>query len=225
MNVSDLGMSWKETVSYQKWKILIWHSTKKKCRLLRFAVWVVKHFFPRCAESMARPSLLPEDRADSSRASNYRWSPSWFQNPDVVNGILELHTCTGRECRADPHCRQKGSSELHLNVFEARRSRKGTERLLAGTDRKGKTGDEKKRCYLLHTVRSSFSTPFTSYSFSQPYQWTFSMNLTLMNEPATLVFLVALHIESMNSLPSRYFTLSEDHHNYSWSLKTTLQSQ
>lgn len=47
------------------------------------------------------------------------------------------------------------------------------------------------------------------------------MNLNLMNEPAALVFLAALHTESINSLPSWWFTLPEDDHNYSWSLKTT----
>lgn len=43
-------------------------------------------------------------------------------------------------------------------------------------------------------------------------------------EPAALVFLVALHTE--HKFPSSmmlYF--AEDHHNYSWSLKNTLQSQ
>lgn len=51
-------------------------------------------------------------------------------------GVLELHTCMGPECRADPHCKQAGSNELLLDVFAARRSRKGTERSLAGTERK-----------------------------------------------------------------------------------------
>lgn len=85
---------------------------------------------------------------------------------------------------SDPHCKQTGSNELHLNVFVATRSRKGTERSLLGyrTERKEKIGDEKKLYYLPSTVRPSSSAPFSSYSSSQPYQWTFSMNLTLMKD-------------------------------------------
>lgn len=110
--------------------------SRRKMQTFKIVVWEVKYFLPRCAGSMVWPSLLLEDRANSSRASNGRWSPPSFQNPGVVNGALESHTCMGPECRADPHCKQTGSNEWHLNIFAATRSRKGAERPFAGMERK-----------------------------------------------------------------------------------------
>ena len=145
----------------------------------------VNHFSPRCTESMVWPGLLLEDRADASWSPNDMWSPSSFQNPSVVNAGLGSHTCTGPERRADPHGKQTGRDhELHLNVVAPTRSRKGMERSSVGdrTERKGKTGDEKKWGYLPCAVRSSFSTPFSSCYSSQPCWTSFSMFLTLIQD-------------------------------------------
>lgn len=114
------------------------------------------------------------------------WLPSCFQSSSVVNAALGSHTCTGSEQNVDPHGKQAGRShELYLNVVAATRAKKGTERssVGGGTERKGKTGHEKKWGYPPCTVRSSFSTVFSSCCSSQTHCWaSFSMILTLLQD-------------------------------------------